>query len=185
MQWPKWPSPSSALFDASSRAMASTRGSTTSATRRHKRAAAGSSGTTPAKLGRWRVSAGTASTPSQSATPVTHLAVGRVTSIDAGGRSLTIDHQAIPSLGMPVMTMQFRHAPSSQSVMKPGESIAVTFTASADGLTIGSVQAIHATGNSISESPLPESTLPNTERPRMGGTADMMKSWRDMMGGKR
>lgn len=76
------------------------------------------------------------------ATPITHLAVGTVRSIDAAGRSATIDHRAIPSLGMPAMTMHFRLPSPSSPSLKAGDSIAFTFTASADGLTIGSVQSI-------------------------------------------
>ena len=80
--------------------------------------------------------------PSQTATQMTHLSIGTVKGIDAAGRSVTIDHQAIPSLGMPTMTMQFQLPPSSRLALKPGESIAFTFTASADGLTIGAAQPI-------------------------------------------
>lgn len=80
--------------------------------------------------------------PSQTASPMAHLAIGTVKSIDVTGRSATIDHQAIPSLGMPAMTMQFQLSPSSRLVLKPGLSIAFTFTASVDGLTIGAVQPI-------------------------------------------
>lgn len=75
------------------------------------------------------------------ATPIAHLAVGIVKSIDPAGRSATIDHRAIPSLNMPAMTMRFR-LPSSVEPLKAGELIAFTFTASADGLTIGSVQPV-------------------------------------------
>lgn len=122
---------------------------------------------------------------SQTATPMTHLAIGTVKSIDAAGRSVTIDHQAIASLGMPAMTMQFRLAPSSRLALKPGQSIAFTFTASADGLTIGAGQPIQATGNAAPERPSVESSMPNMDRPGMGGMAGMMDSCQSMMGGKR
>jgi Cu/Ag efflux protein CusF len=124
--------------------------------------------------------------PSQAATPMTHLAIGTVKSIDAVGRTVTIDHQAIPSLGMPAMTMQFQLAPSSRLALKPGLSIAFTFTASADGLTIGAAQPIQGVaGNAVPERPPAESSMPNMDRPGMAGMAGMMDSCQDMMRGKR
>lgn len=132
-----------------------------------------------------QVSADTTPRPSQAATPMTHLAIGTVKGIDAAGRSVTIDHQAISSLGMPAMTMQFRLAPSSRLALKPGQSIGFTFTASADGLTIGAAQPIQAAGNAVPERPSTESSMPNMDRSSMGGMAGMMASCQDMMGGKR
>lgn len=132
-----------------------------------------------------QVSADTAPRSSQAATPMTHLAIGTVKGIDAAGRSVTIDHQAIPSLGMPAMTMQFRLAPSSVLALKPGQSIAFTFTASADGLTIGAAQPIQAAGNAVSERPSTEPPMPNMDRPGMGGMAGMMDSCQGMMSGRR
>lgn len=132
-----------------------------------------------------QVSADTSPRPSHAATPMTHLAIGTVKGIDAAGRSITIDHQAIPSLGMPAMTMQFRLAPSSPLALKPGQSIAFTFTASADGLTIGAAQPIQTAGSSVPEHPSTEPSMPNMDRPGMGGMAGMMESCQDMMGRKR
>ena len=123
--------------------------------------------------------------PSQATTPVTHLAIGTVRGIDAAGRSVTIDHQAIPSLGMPAMTMQFQLAPSSRLALKPGLSIAFMFTASADGLTIGAAQPIPPAGNAVPERPSTEPSMPNMDRHGMGGMAGMMDSCQDMMRGKR
>lgn len=132
-----------------------------------------------------QVSADTIPRPSPAAQPMTHLAIGTVKGIDAAGRSVTIDHQAIPSLGMPAMTMQFRLAPSSALALKPGQSIAFTFTASADGLTIGAAQPIQAAGNVVPERPSTEPSMPNMDRSGMGGMAGMMDSCQDMMGRKR
>lgn len=131
-----------------------------------------------------QVSPDTNPRPPQAATPMTHLAIGTVKSIDAAGRSVTIDHQAIPSLGMPAMTMQFQLAPSSRLALKAGQSIAFTFTASADGLTIGAAQPIQVPGNAAPES-TPAEAMPNMGRPGTGGMAGMMDSCHDMMGGKR
>jgi Cu/Ag efflux protein CusF len=132
-----------------------------------------------------QVSADTNPRPSQAATPMAHLAIGTVKSIDVAGRSATIDHQAIPSLGMPAMTMQFQLSPSSRLALKPGQSIAFTFTASADGLTIGAAQPIQVAGNAVTERPSTEPSMPNMDRPGMGGMAGMMGSCQDMMGAKR
>lgn len=132
-----------------------------------------------------QVSADTTQRPSPVATPMTHLAIGTVKGIDAAGLSVTINHQAIPSLGMPAMTMQFRLAPSSALALKPGQSIAFTFTASADGLTIGAVQPIQVAGNAGPERASAEPSMPNMDRPAMGGMAGMMDSCQDMMGSRR
>ena len=123
---------------------------------------------------------------SHTAMPATHLTVGSVEGIDAAARSVTIDHQVMPSSGMPAMTMQFQLAPSSRLALKPGRSIAFTFTASADGLTIGAAQPIQVVaGNAVPERPSAESSMPNMDRPGMAGMAGMMDSCQDMMRGKR
>ncbi len=122
------------------------------------------------------------SRPSQAAAPMTHLAIGTVRSIDATGSGVTIDHQAIPSLGMPAMTMQFQFSPSSKLGLKPGQSIAFTFTASADGLTIGSAQPIQDAGNTVAHSRAAASSIPNMNH---SGMAGMMDSCQEMMRAKR
>lgn len=132
-----------------------------------------------------QVSTDTNPRPSQAATPMTHLAIGTVKSVDAAGRSVTIDHQAIPSLGMPAMTMQFQLASSSRLALKPGQSIAFTFTASADGVTIGAAQPIQLAGYAAAERPSAETSMPNMDRPGMGGMTGMMDSCQEMMRGKR
>lgn len=123
--------------------------------------------------------------PSQATAPMTHLAIGTVRSIDATGRGVTIDHQAIPSLGMPAMTMQFQLSPSSKLGLKPGQSIAFTFIASADGLTIGSTQPIPGAGNAVAQSGTAASSMPNMDHSGMAGMAGMMDSCREMMRAKR
>ena len=129
--------------------------------------------------------ADTGSRPSQAAAPMTHLAIGTVRSIDAAGRGVTIDHQAIPSLGMPAMTMQFQFSPSPKLGLKPGQSIAFTFTASADGLTIGSAQPIPGAGNAVPQSGAAASSMSNMDHSGMAGMAGMMDSCQEMMGAKR
>jgi Cu/Ag efflux protein CusF len=119
----------------------------------------------------------------QAAMPLTHLAIGTIKDIDAAGRSVTIDHQAIPSLGMPAMTRQFQLSPSSRLALKPGLSIAFTFTASADGLTIGVAQPLQAAGTAVPERSSTESAMPNMDRPGRGGMSAKMDSCQDMMRG--
>jgi Cu/Ag efflux protein CusF len=110
--------------------------------------------------------------PSQAAVPMTHLAIGTVRNIDAAGRGVTIDHQAIPSLGMPAMTMQVQLSPSSKLGLEPGQSIAFTFTASADGLTIATAQPIQAAGRNVGEGASAASSMPNMDHSGMTGMTD-------------
>lgn len=107
------------------------------------------------------------------AAPITHLAVGTVRSIDAAGRSATIDHQAIPSLNMPAMTMQFRLSSPSSPPLKAGEVIAFTFTASADGLTIGSVQPVTLSSDAGTARSEAGAVMPGMEHHGKLGKGDM------------
>ena len=84
---------------------------------------------------------------------------------------------------MSAMTMQFRLLPSSRLALKPWESI--TFTASADGLTIGAAQPIQVAGNAVPERPSAEPSMRNMDRRGMGGMAGMMDSCQDRIGKKR
>lgn len=120
-------------------------------------------------------------------TPMTHLAVGTVKSIDAAGRSATIDHRAIPSLNMPAMAMQFRLPPSSAVPLKVGETIAFTFTASSDGLTIGSVQPVGVAGADAGARDRMGPSMPGMEHrgmQGMDGKKAMMMDGCPMMGGR-
>jgi Cu(I)/Ag(I) efflux system protein CusF len=125
--------------------------------------------------------------PRQPSAVITHLAVGKVMSVDAAGRRLTIDHQPIQSLNMPAMTMQFRLAPTLVAP-KPGQFIAFTFTASSEGLTIGSVQAFSITapeaqqGRSADDEAMPG--MKREGKRGAGGMMTMMESCHAMMGGK-
>ena len=113
-----------------------------------------------------------------------HLAVGTVTSVDAAGRSVTIDHQAIPSLNMPAMAMQFRLPEEPTPPLKAGQSIAFTFTASAEGLTIGSVQAVSTATGSAPSRPQPDHSMSGMEPHAMHGMGEtkVMKGMKDMKG---
>ena len=120
----------------------------------------------------------------QVVTPMAHLAVGTVTSVDAAGRSVTIDHQAIPSLNMPAMAMQFRLPEEPTPPLKAGQSIAFTFTASAEGLTIGSVQAVSTATGSAPSRPQPDHSMSGMEPHAMHGMGEtkVMKGMKDMKG---
>ena len=125
-------------------------------------------------------------------TSISHLAVGTVTSVDAAGRSVTIDHQAIPSLNMPAMAMQFRLQEAPTPPLKAGQSIAFTLTASAEGLTIGSVQAVNAANGFASSRPQPDHSMSGMEPHAVQGMGEMkgmngmkgMKDMKDMKGMK-
>jgi Cu/Ag efflux protein CusF len=112
-----------------------------------------------------------------------HLGVGTIKRVDAARRSVAIDHQAIPSLNMPAMTMQFRLGeavvPASLNV---GQPVAFTFTQAREGLLIASVQPIDkaASGGSASSH-----AMPGHDMNRMQGMGSMgMAGCHDMMMGK-
>ena len=129
----------------------------------------------------------TSARPRQAATPMTHLAVGTVRSVDAAGRSVVIDHQAIPTLDMPAMAMAFHVPASSAPPLTAGQSIAFTFTASTEGLTIGSVQVVDPAAGFTAGRSQPGHTMSGMRQHGMKGMGDMkaMKdSCHEMMGGR-
>lgn len=133
----------------------------------------------------WAQSPEASPSPATAASPITHLAVGTVRSVDAAARSATIDHQAIPSLNMPAMTMQFRLPASLTPPLKPGQSIAFTFTASSDGLTLGSAQVVGAVAAPGRDSSAMGGSMPGMDHEGMhgkGGMKGMMDSCHAMMG---
>ena len=55
------------------------------------------------------------------------MVVGKITKIDAATGKITIDHQKIPNLEMPAMTMVFKAAdPAMLKTVKPGDRIKFT-----------------------------------------------------------
>lgn len=117
--------------------------------------------------------ADTGVSPATVVSPITHLAVGTVRSVDAAARSATIDHQAIPSLNMPAMTMQFRLPASLTPPLRPGQSIAFTFTASSDGLTLGSAQVVGAVAAPGRDSSALGGSMPGMDHEGMQGKGGM------------
>jgi Cu(I)/Ag(I) efflux system periplasmic protein CusF len=117
-------------------------------------------------------------TPRMAAATKAHLAVGVVHGVDLKSRSLTISHQAIPSLAMPAMTMSFDADPSVDiSAVKPGDSVAfVLSSGAAGGLAISSLQTV-AGGTTLSQAPA--AGMPGM--PRSSGNMMMMGQCQEMM----
>jgi len=79
----------------------------------------------------------------QAAVPATHLGVGTVRRFESAQRMVTIDHQAISSMNMPPMTMQFRvGAGVSVAELAVGQSVAFLLVPTAEGMLITSLQPI-------------------------------------------
>lgn len=76
------------------------------------------------------------------AAPMTHLGVGTIRRVDQDQRIVTIDHQAIRSLNMPAMTMQFRLADTAIPPPTVGQAVAFTFSQVPEGLLITALQPI-------------------------------------------
>lgn len=90
------------------------------------------------------------------------------------------------------MTMQFRVPESPTLPLKAGQSIASTFTASAEGLTIGAVHAVNPAAGSAPGRPQPDHSMSGMGQHGMQGMGDMkgmkgmkgmMDSCHEMMGG--
>ncbi|VDR30080.1 Cation efflux system protein CusF precursor [Raoultella terrigena] len=55
-------------------------------------------------------------------------AIGEVKTIDMESKKVTIDHDAIPALSWPPMTMRFTITPQTRlNAIKPGDKVAFTF----------------------------------------------------------
>lgn len=121
--------------------------------------------------------------PAPAAAQTLHLAVGKVRSVE--GRSVAIEHQAIPGLGMPAMTMQFQLAPSLGRTLESGQVIAFTLSSSGEGLTIVNALPVSASANGPSPRRAGEPAMPGTSHhggSGMGGMGSMMDSCGSMMG---
>ena len=83
------------------------------------------------------------SAPERVGTTAAHLGVGIIRNIEVDRRIVTIEHRAIPSLGMPAMTMPFRLAESiSAGSLSTGQLVAFFLSSASDGVVITSMQAI-------------------------------------------
>jgi Cu/Ag efflux protein CusF len=68
---------------------------------------------------------------------------GTVNSVDAAGRKVNLNHDAIPAIGWPPMTMDFSLAPSLDvAALKPGTRVDFTMTRGNDGMYV--IQSITA-----------------------------------------
>lgn len=96
-----------------------------------------------------QIPAGSTSNLPQAAASATHLAVGTIKRIDAEQRLITIDHQAIPSMNMPAMTMQFRLRETVPvTSLSAGQSVAFVLAPTTDGMAITSLQPFAASAAS-------------------------------------
>jgi Cu(I)/Ag(I) efflux system periplasmic protein CusF len=95
--------------------------------------------------------AGTAAVPAQTAqsqqarASATHLGVGVIRAVDARERTLTISHQAMGSLGMPAMTMDFKVGSAIKLAgLKEGDTIAFVLgrDGKSDDVAISSLQKV-------------------------------------------
>lgn len=69
------------------------------------------------------------------------LVTGKITKIDASAGKITIDHQKIPNLDMPAMTMVFKAAdPSMLKAVKPGDKVKFTAESVNGQMTVTKVE---------------------------------------------
>ena len=93
--------------------------------------------------------AGSAPNLPPAAASATHLGVGTIKRIDTEQRLVTIDHQAIPSLNMAAMTMQFRLRETVPvTSLSAGQSVAFVLVPTSDGIAITSLQPFAASAAS-------------------------------------
>jgi Cu(I)/Ag(I) efflux system periplasmic protein CusF len=123
--------------------------------------------------------AGTAATSAQTApspqtrASATHLGVGVVRAVDAKERTLTISHQAMGSLGMPAMTMDFKVGPAIKlGELKEGDTIAFVLgrDGKSDGVAINSLQKVEGVAGQAPSPSMPMSSMMSPEQCR-----EMMK----------
>lgn len=70
---------------------------------------------------------------------------GTVNSVDTAGRKVKLNHNAIPAIGWPAMTMDFAVAPSvDMQALKPGTRVNFTLQRGGDGMYV--VHSITPTG---------------------------------------
>lgn len=105
-----------------------------------------------------------------------HLGVGVVRAVDAKDRTLTISHQAMGSLGMPAMTMDFKVGPAVRlGELKEGDTIAFVLgrDGKSDGVAINSLQKVETLAAQATE---PAMATPSMMSP---------EQCREMMNGRR
>ncbi|QCI78827.1 copper-binding protein [Hankyongella ginsenosidimutans] len=90
----------------------------------------------PANKGEATAGAGMANM-TMPAGPKQAQSTGIVTAIDKAGRKITLDHQPIPAVGWPAMTMAFAAKPAILNEVRVGDHVAfdVTVTGSAGEVT--------------------------------------------------
>ena len=69
------------------------------------------------------------------------LVVGKITKVDESAGKITIDHQKIPNLEMPAMTMVFKAAdPAMLKSVKPGDKVKFTAESVNGQITVTKVE---------------------------------------------
>lgn len=114
-----------------------------------------------------------ASLAATAATPAIHLGVGIVRAVDAKDRTLTVSHQAMASLAMPAMTMDFKAGPAIKlGELKEGDTIAFVLgrDGKSDGVAINSLQKVEAAPTARAAAP----SMPMTMSPEQ--CREMMKN---------
>jgi len=94
----------------------------------------------------------------------THLGVGIVRAVDSKERTLTISHQAMASLAMPAMTMDFKVGPAIKlGELKAGDTVAFVLgrDGKSEGVAINSLQKVEG-----ATAPSTQATAPSM--PMMG-----------------
>lgn len=82
--------------------------------------------------------------------------MGVVRDVDAKARTLTVSHQAMSSLGMPAMTMDFKVDRAIKlGTLKAGDTIAFVLgrDGKSDGVAINSLQKVDGTASPSSAQP--------------------------------
>src|SRR5262245_56715950 len=122
----------------------------------HETAAAASKPSTPAvdhsKMDHSAMGHGPTPTMSQSTAAGPQIAqasqvqgTGTINAIDAAGHKINLNHNAIPAIGWPAMTMDFTVAPAvNLSALKPGTRVNFTMQRGGDGMYV--IQSITPAG---------------------------------------
>jgi Cu/Ag efflux protein CusF len=119
--------------------------------------------------------AATAAAPAQTASnqqaraSATHLGVGVVRAVDARERTLTISHQAMGSLGMPAMTMDFKVDPGIKlGKLKEGDTVAFMLgrDGKSGGVAINSLQTVEGLAVQATVPPKPTPSMMSPEQCR-------------------
>ena len=127
-----------------------------------------------------------APSPLPAAARSVHLAVGQVHGFDAAERLLTVDHQDIPSLRMPAMTMDFPvHESVDASRLRTGGTYAFLLVPVGDTLVVSALQAVDLPAGAAQGPAAGMGAMPGMkdgQMPRDSGMGTMAECQRMMRG---